>query len=174
GAFATGQANLTAPDRPRRVNVARVSAQLFAVLGVSPAAGRSFESAETRPNGAQVAVLSHELWRSAFGADPQLVGGTVELNGVRRTVVGIMPPRFDIMDEHVEAFVPLVLDPANRVNRGNHYLRLIGRLADRVTIMGARAGIETLLTAWPSSIARAADASSGPHTPDPRRHPLRF
>ena len=68
GAFATGQANLTAPDRPRRVNSVQASADLFRALGVNPIAGRTFNAEETRPNGPLVTILSYELWRSAFGA----------------------------------------------------------------------------------------------------------
>src|SRR6185312_179582 len=51
GAFATGQANLTAPDRPRRVNAGQASADLFKALGVNAQYGRTFDAAETRPNG---------------------------------------------------------------------------------------------------------------------------
>src|SRR5438477_4432275 len=125
GAFAAGQANLTAPDRPRRVNAVQASADLFKVLGVNPMYGRTFDAGETRPNGPLVTILSHEIWRSAFGARPDIVGSQVEINGVRRTVVGIMPPSFDVADQHVEIWNPLVLDPANRRNRYNHYLSLI-------------------------------------------------
>ncbi len=160
GAFATGEANLTAPDRPRRVNTARVSAELFTVLGVKPLAGRTFEMPETRPNGAQVAILSHDVWRSAFGSDPQIVGRSVEINGTPRTIVGIMPPRFDVLDRHVDVWVPLVLDPANRLNRGNHLLYLIGRLSGGTTLAGAQAELESLLAAWPSSISPAPNAAA--------------
>src|SRR4029079_760276 len=98
GAFATNQANLSATDRPRRVNNAAVSAGLFKVLGVSPMLGRVFDQSETVPNGPLVAVLSWETWQSAFGGNPGIVGSQVELNSVRRTVVGVMPPHFDVAD----------------------------------------------------------------------------
>src|SRR5215475_8200128 len=62
GAFTTGQANLTAPDRPRRLISGIVSADLFKVLGVNARYGRTFEDAETRPNGPPVALLSYEVW----------------------------------------------------------------------------------------------------------------
>src|ERR1700719_3971164 len=87
GAFATGQANLTAPDRPRRVNALQVSAELFKVLGVDAMEGRTFEVAETRPNGPPVTILSYELWKSAFGGSPNVIGSQVEVNGIRRTVI---------------------------------------------------------------------------------------
>jgi predicted permease len=174
GAFATSQANLTAPDRPRRVNSGLASAELFTALGVSAMYGRTFDVAETRPNGPPLAILSYELWMSAFGGSPRVIGSPVEVNGVRRTVVGIMPPLFDVADQHIEVWTPLVLDPANRQNRGSHYLYLIGRLADGATLHTAQAELETLLAGWPTSIARPADPTHGVHTPDTKNHRLRL
>jgi predicted permease len=174
GAFATSQANLTAPDRPRRVNSGLASAELFKALGVSAMYGRTFDVAETRPNGPPIAILSYELWTSAFGGSPGVIGLPVEVNGVRRTVIGIMPPQFDVADQHIEVWTPLVLDPANRQNRGSHYLYLIGRLADGATLHTAQAELDTLLAGWPTSIARPADPTRGVHTPDTKNHRLRL
>jgi len=174
GAFASGQANLTAPDRPRRVNAVQASFDLFKVLGVNPLYGRGFELSETRPNGPPVTILSHELWKSAFGGNPSVVGSQVEVNGIRRTIVGIMPPRFDVADQHAELWNLLVLNPANRQNRGSHFLYLIGRLADGATLQTAHAQLETLLAGWPTSIARPSSANSFVHTPDTKNHRLRL
>ena len=176
GAFTTSQANLTASDHPRQVNTALVSADLFKTLGVNPEAGRTFDVAETRPNGAQVVVLSHEVWQSAFGGRQDLVGQPVEVNGVRRTVVGIMPPKFDVADQHVEVYLPLVLDPANRRNRGSHYLYLIGRLAEGQTLTTAKAELDTLLAGWQRSITGMDNPprEQRVHTPNTTTHRLRF
>ncbi len=174
GAFSSAQINLTAPDRPRRVNFVRVSDGLLQTLGTRAEFGRWFEPAETRPNGPDVVILTHELWRSAFGANANTLGQVIEVGGVRRTVVGIMPPGFDVADLHVELLLPLVGDPANRQNRGSHFLYLIARLKDGATIATARAELETLLAAWPTTIARPANATNGPHTPDPQGHRLRY
>jgi putative ABC transport system permease protein len=174
GAFATGQANLTAPDRPRRVNAVLASAELFKALGVNALYGRTFEAAETLPNGAPVTILSYELWKSAFGGSPSVIGSQVEVNGIRRSVVGIMPPLFDVADQHVEVWNPLVINPANRQNRGSHYLYLIGRLADGATLQTSKAELDTLLAGWPTSIARPADPTRGVHTPDTQNHRLRL
>src|SRR3954454_22373967 len=174
GAFASGQANLTAGDRPRRVNSGQASASLFKALGVAPMYGRTFEPAETLPNGPRVAVLSYELWKSAFGGNAGTLGSSVEMNGIPRTVIGIMPPRFDVADQHVEVWAPLQIDPANRRNRASHFLYLIGRLSEGATLQSARAELDTLLAAWPTTIARPANANFGPHTPDPKNHRLRL
>ena len=174
GAFATNQANLTAADRPRRVNSAAVSAGLFKVLGVNPMLGRGFEEAETLPNGPLVTVLSYETWQSAFGGGSSIIGSQVEINGIRRTVVGVMPPHFDVADNHIEIWQPLAINPANRQNRGSHFLYLIGRLAPGATPASAKAELDTLLAAWPSTVAQAAGANFGPHTPDTKNHRIRY
>jgi putative ABC transport system permease protein len=164
GAFSVGQANLTAPERPRRVTATRVSADLDDALGVSPLLGRWFDSEETRPNGPPAVVLTYELWRSAYGANPNLVGQSVEVNSVRRQVIGVMPRGFDVADTRSEIFIPLGIDPANRQNRGNHFLFLIGRLKDGTTLAAAKAELETLLAAWPSSVSRPVSNANGPYT----------
>jgi predicted permease len=176
GAFSTGAANLTAPDRPRQVQSAAVSADLFKALGVGPVIGRTFDEAETRPGGARVAVLSHEVWQSSFGGDPNLVGKPVEINGVRQTMIGVMPPKFDVADNHIEVWLPLVLDPANRQNRGSHYLYLIGRLTDGASVQSARAELDTLLAGWQQASTGIANPapSQRVHTPNTRTHRLRM
>ncbi len=176
GAFATGDSNLTAPDRPRQVRSAAVSADLFQTLGVHPFLGRTFDDSETRPGGAKVAVLSYEIWQSAFGADASLVGKPVDINGARQTIVGIMPPKFDVADNRIEVWLPLVLDPANRQNRGSHYLYLIGRLAAGATLQSARAELDTLLAGWQQASTGIADAAPAQrvHTPNAKTHRLRI
>ena len=178
GAFSTGQGNLTTPDRPQRVNVARASAELFKVLGVAPYLGRTFEPAETLPNGPPVVVLSYETWQSSFGGDRGIIGRRIEVNGTRPTVVGVMPPRFDVADQRVELYLPLAIDPAARgnANRGSHYLYLIGRLADGSTLTSARAELETLLAGWQRSLTGSdrPPREQRLHTPNTTTHRLRF
>jgi putative ABC transport system permease protein len=176
GAFATGQANLSATDRPRQVIAVQASADLFTTLGVPALRGRTFDDAETRPGGAPVVVLSYEIWQSAFGGNSNLVGQQVEINGRQSTVIGIMPPRFDVADQRAEVWLPLVLDPANRRNRGSHFLYLVGRLKDGRTLAQARAELEPVLINWRPSLmaARQANATGGVHAPDEKNHRIRF
>jgi predicted permease len=147
GAFTTSEVNLAALDRPRRVASGAVNAELLEALAVPPHAGRWFTRDETRANGPDVVMLSHEIWHSAFGGR-DLIGQTVDVNGVRREVVGIMPPRFDVMDNGVQVWLPLRLNPENRQNRGNHYLYLIGRLREGVTVAEAQTELRTLMANW--------------------------
>jgi predicted permease len=123
--------------RPERVRVAGATASVFDVFGLRAAAGRTFGAAEDGPGARPVVVLSDALWRRRFGGDPAVVGRTVLLDGVTRTVLGVLPPERRVAD--AEAFVPLGLDPARLPGRGAHYLRVTGRLRPGVTLAQARA-----------------------------------
>ena len=114
GAFAVGAVNVAADEAPQRVTSAAVSASLFNTLAVTPLQGRAFTSEETLPNAAPVVILSQELWQSAFGGRA-VVGHQIDVNGVKRAVVGVMPAGFDVHDQGVKLWLPLVIDPADRV-----------------------------------------------------------
>ena len=86
--------NVFADDRADRVDGLRVASDYFRVLGVVPELGRAFLPAEDVPGGAAVAVISHGLWNRRFAGDPNVVGRTVQLDGVSHTVVGVMPAGF--------------------------------------------------------------------------------
>ena len=160
GAYSTGEGNLGTRERPRRVRAAAVSADFFDALGVAPLLGRTIRPEETLPGAPPVAVLTYELWQSVFGKDPSLVGETIELDGRKTTVAGVMPEGFGLATEPVEAFVPVSIDPANRQNRGNHYLYLLGRLSPGVGLEAARAELETLLVDWPGKDFHAPNLTS--------------
>jgi len=154
GAFApgAGEVNVTAHDRARRVRSVNVDEHLLNALGVQAAHGRLFARGETdRPHPQAplppVAILSHELWQSAFGGQP-IVGQMVEVNSRRREVIGIMPPGADVLDIRPEIWLPLGLNPSNPGNRRGHFLRVIGRLKDDVTPEAARAELKTLNEHW--------------------------
>ena len=158
GAYTTGEVNLTAGDRPLRVRSASVDDSLFTALGIQPLAGRLFAKGETdlvpppNPTGPvplpPICVLSYELWQSAFGGNTNIVGQMVEINGLRREVIGIMPPGADVMDNRTEIWMPLGLNPGNRQIRGSHFLYLIGRLKDGVTEQQARSELTALIQTW--------------------------
>lgn len=86
------------------------TAELFQVLGVSPALGPGFGPGDDRVGAEPVAVLSHSLWRD-LGGDPSIVGRVVELGGVSRTVVGVMPEGFWFPDPTVRVWLSNQLDP---------------------------------------------------------------
>jgi putative ABC transport system permease protein len=147
-AFRTGAQNLSEGDRPERVNAAFVTANMFDVLGVRARHGQVFTAAHDVPNGDPVVVLSHEIWQRTFGGDPSVIGRRVQVQGVATTVVGVMPPGFDLHDSKSHLWLPLTLDPANRQNRGSHFLYLVGRLAAGTTQAQATSEMEGMLRQW--------------------------
>jgi putative ABC transport system permease protein len=162
GAFTTGELNLSASDRPRRVRTGSVNAALLNTLAVPAARGRHFTAEETRTGGPDVAMLSHETWQAVFGGR-EVVGQTVSLNGHSWEVVGVMPPGFDVMDNKVEVWLPLRLDPSDRRSRSNHGLYLIGRLADGRTMSEAQAEITTLYARWEAQFPKTHKPSANFH-----------
>src|SRR5262249_31151229 len=103
--------NLTGEGEPERLQGARVTANLFHVLGVSPAIGRTFTSENENPANAYVVLLSDSLWRRRFGADPGIIGGPIRLNGLPYTVVGVMPASFRYPSREFDLWAPLPLTP---------------------------------------------------------------
>jgi predicted permease len=158
GAYTTGEVNLTAGDRPLRVRSASVDDGLLNALGIQPMAGRFFAKGETdlvpppNPTGPiplpPVCILSYDLWQTAFGSQSDIIGQMVEINGLRREVIGIMPPGADVMDNRTEIWMPIGLNPNNRQNRGSHFLYLIGRLKDGVTPDMAQSELASLIQSW--------------------------
>jgi putative ABC transport system permease protein len=167
GGYRAGAVNLGTPDQPRRVNSALVTSELMPVLGVPAIRGRQFTREDTLPGAEDVAILSNELWRTAFNGDDSVIGRVIPIDGAQTRIVGIMPAGYDIHDQRVEVWLPLTLDPANPGNRGGHFLYLVGRLKDDVTLAQARADLETMLRQWPLK-------SGSGHVPNLTGHRLRF
>jgi predicted permease len=148
GAFVIGEANLAARDRPRRVTRATVNAELLEALAVQPEHGRWFRRQETRAGGPALAMLSYDLWQTDFGARDDMIGRTIEVDGVMREVIGIVPAGFDLMDRQVELWTPLQLAPAIRQYRASHFLSVLGRLKDGVAPAQAEAELASLVASW--------------------------
>lgn len=124
--------NLTGIDRPDVLNGALVGVDHFRVLGVAPALGRSFSRDEETPGNDNVVVVSHELWQQRFGGG-DLLGATLTLDSRPHTVIGIMPPRFVApIVANAQLWSPLPID-RNRDDRGNYFLRVIGRMSPGVS-----------------------------------------
>jgi predicted permease len=128
---------LTGVDQAERLIGRRVTANFFSLFGLSPARGRFFQPADDQPDSPRVAVISYGLWERRFGADPELIGRSIKLNGDAHTVIGIAPPQFQF-PARVEVWTPALL-AANQSGRGSNFLLMIGRLKDGVTIEQASA-----------------------------------
>src|SRR6185295_13489272 len=154
GAFRTGEVNLMAGERALRVRSAVVDSHLLNVLRLEPAQGRLFGSddslvsAPPLPGGASavtqpVALISHELWQSAYGAQ-SIVGHSVDVDGRRLQVVGVLGRGVDLMDTRTGIWLPLGFTDAQRLARNSHNLTLIGRLKEDVTATSARNELNAL------------------------------
>jgi putative ABC transport system permease protein len=147
--------NLGADGRYERVPGLGASASLWRVLGMSLVAGRPFTEAEDTLGGPAVAIMGEGIWRTHFGADPALVGRTIQVNGEPRTVVGIAPQDVGFATD-IAIWLPLTPDPES-YGRGDRRLDVLGRLRDDVTQLQAKAQIDSisaaLATEFPDSNA---------------------
>jgi putative ABC transport system permease protein len=150
-AFAQGSANLTGVSPPERIRTGYMTADALPLLGVAPELGRSFAPDEDLPGRAAVVLLSDGLWRRGFAADRTIIGRQVRLDDAPATVIGVMPPGFqlplDFSGSPMEAWAPLALNPpADRSERGFHYLLTVGGLRDGVTPDQANREVSELMT----------------------------
>jgi predicted permease len=141
--YRCGDFNLNAEGNVQPVLGCSVSANFFDVLGVSPALGRAFSSAEDQPGADQIAVVSHGFWQRRFGGDPALLGKEILMNGKKYTIVGIMPRGFDY-PVPMELWVPLALSPVEKNDRANLSLESLGRLKPGINVAQARSAIDSI------------------------------
>jgi predicted permease len=133
GAFQSGMANLMLADGAARLGLARVTADMFPLLGVQPVLGRAFAESEEQAGADRVVVLSHGLWRSQFGGSRDVLGQTIRLNGEGHTVIGVMPAGFAYPYAGVALWKPLALGSRSQASRGNHGLFTLTRLKPGVS-----------------------------------------
>jgi predicted permease len=119
--------NLSTDENPERIIGARVSDGFFDLFGVAPALGRAFRPEEDRPGGETVVMLSHRLWLRRFGGDRSIVGKPIRLGGLPYTVVGVMPPHFDLTSDSEELWVPIAFTPERKAMHDEHYLTVVAR-----------------------------------------------
>ena len=131
-------ANINGEGEPERVVGARVSHDFFKVLGVVPALGRDFTSAEDRTGAERVAILSHALWKRRFAGDESVIGKPVRVNEEAYSIVGVMPAGFRLPTVDAAVYVPLATDPATTGRRNDSYL-VLARLKKGAAIESAQA-----------------------------------
>ncbi len=124
---------LTGTDQPERLSGHQVTPNVFDVLGVSPATGRTFVDADNAEQAPLVAVISDGFWKRRYGGDPAIVGQTVMLDGEAATVIGVMPERFPFIQSRPDLWVPFRQDPA-LARRGNRSNVSVARMAPGVSL----------------------------------------
>jgi predicted permease len=134
--------NLTHVGEPVRLTGTAVSSNLFSVLGSHAELGRTFAVGEDAPGNDSYVILSHDLWERRFQRDPAIIGRSVDLEGVSRQVVGVMPANFRFPSPQTQLWVPLHNEPQNPGTYwGGDYMPVIGRLRPGATIAQASAEI---------------------------------
>jgi len=140
-AFNDRSFNLTGTGDPARVVGVWTTASLFSVLGVEPMLGRAFTEEEEEPGKDLVVILSNGLWQRRFGGDPGIVGQPINMNGVNRTVLGVMPASFAFPEKKTELWIPLALTPERKQARTLISYKAVGRLKPGVTLEQASADL---------------------------------
>lgn len=143
GAFTSTSANLVGGEVPERVQAAVVSVDTLPILGITPQIGRHFV-AEDDLLDHRVAILGNDLWHSHFGADPEIVGRTLQINGRPTDVVGVLPPDVPFPDEKAQIWSLIKLRPVLREDRGYRTFGVIGRLKPGVSLETARSQMNAL------------------------------
>jgi putative ABC transport system permease protein len=136
-------ANLGGIDPPERVRGYQVSPNLLDAVGVKIALGRNFLPDEDQPGNDNVVILTHGLWQRSFGGDPNVVGRTANVNGVARTIIGVMPPGV-IYPYGAELLAPMAMTPETMRNRSYHLSPVVGRLKEGVSIGQAQSDLDAI------------------------------
>ncbi len=136
---------------PERVIAYVVSPNLFDLLGMMPSVGRPFGAADGVTGAARVVLLSHALWQRRFGADPAIVGQTIVVGAIPRTVVGVMPPGARFPDAPVgflrtpaDLWIPYGWEQSRTDSRGNQVLGMLARRREGVSIAQAKADLDAI------------------------------
>lgn len=127
-----GSANLTADGSPEQVLGRRVTANFFSVLGTAPVIGRVFTEEEDRTN-PYLALISYRLWQRRYAGDPSVVNRAILMDGVKYTILGVLPREFVFRDREMDFWTPIHLSPAEAAEHGSHYLNVVARLKPGVT-----------------------------------------
>jgi predicted permease len=152
--YARGDMQLSGSSEPTRLTGVGITSGYFRVLGLTPELGHEFDGKDEIPGNGQEVILSDRIWRSDFGATPDILGRRITLNGQPYTVVGVMPsgtahPGNEyqplVYGQNVDVWWPFTFqgDPANR---GSHYMEGIARLKSGVTPAQAQAELNIIMT----------------------------
>jgi putative ABC transport system permease protein len=117
---------------PEQIRGMLISDTLFPALGVKPVFGRNFLPEEDRKGANHVVILSHRVWASRFGSDPDVLGRTMTLDARPHTIVGVMPPDFDFPSGEIGLWIPFG-DTYEDAGRGNFFVDVVGKLKPGVT-----------------------------------------
>jgi predicted permease len=138
-----GSVTLTGRNEPVQLRGARVSPHYFDIFGIQPSLGRTFAGDEDQVEKERVAVLSHALWDSQFGADPGVIGRSITLDGIPHTVIGVLPAGGAFDRAFAQIWRPLAFEPEN-MTRNFHWFGAFAKLKRGVTLKQATAQMDAI------------------------------
>ena len=159
GIWTMRYANVTGIAQPDQANAALVSGGVLETLGVQPEAGQWFSAADQDPHGRKTVMLSYGYWQRRFGGDRGVVGRTIQIDGVTREVVGVMPQGFRMVDQDFDLLLPMALDRAELKMYPFGYDG-IGRLKPGVTLAQADGDLARLIPVWMDSWSNGPGTNS--------------
>ncbi len=160
GVWINGKANVTGLARPEEVNLILITDGVLEALGVAPAAGRTLTAADQVPNGPKNVMLSYGYWQRRFGGDPAALGHAIVIDSQVRTIVGVMPRGFRVIDHDFDILTPFAFE-RNKQQLGGFGLHGLGRLRRGMTIAQANADIARAIPIWMNSFSNGP--GSDPH-----------
>ena len=135
--------NLTGTDKPVQINGSMITAGYFDALGIQPRYGRVFTLADEKTSDPEVVLLSHHLWQDRFGANPNVIGQSIALDGKTRTIVGVLANDMPVLTQ-ADLWFPAPFENPGMQSRRSHFMRPIGLLKSGVTISQAQAELDTI------------------------------
>jgi putative ABC transport system permease protein len=147
-----GTFNLTGSGEPEQLAGLRTTTNLFSVLGLQPILGRTFSPDDEGGDASPVVIVTETLWLRRFGANPDLVGRTIVLDGVARTVIGVVPSDFRFPSKDTAIFVPAAFTPQELARGDAHNFYVVARLKPGFTLALAKAEM--------TSVAKRMEADS--------------
>jgi hypothetical protein len=150
GVWLPRTANVTGLAQPEEVHTANLTNGVLQSLAVPPLRGRWLSAADQDPNGAKSVMLSYGYWQRRFGGDPSVIGRSIQVDSQTRTIVGVMPRGFRMVDQNFDLIIPLGFDPHHETLAGFAFLG-IGRLRPGISISQADADIARLVPFWMDS-----------------------
>ena len=153
--FIITSATLTGDGDPEQLEGGRVSPNFFSFLGIVPVAGRTFAPDDAKPGAERTVIISNGLWVRRFGADPSVVGRTIQLNGKPSVVVGVLPASarlpgpgelgpLVLIPQRLDVFVTRAFTDDELRSEGDFDYGVIARLREGVSLEAARAEFDTI------------------------------
>ena len=159
GTWLVYKANVTGLARPEEVNIILITDGVLETLRIPPFAGRELTAADQIPNGAKSVMLSYGYWQRRFGGDRSVLGRSIVIDSQTRTIVGVMPPGFRVVDQDFEVLMPFAFERDKQPLAGFGF-HGIGRLRPGIAISEANADIARLIPVWMDSFSNGPGSDS--------------